>query len=353
MHSTSPLDNLRPSNPSPLDSWRALLKWVAAALVIVGCGITLSVWLIIKLTGDSWHWGTLLLFSPRWLGLIPWAAVIPLLGFSRPWQRWIWVTTGVIGGISLMGFNLPVPTWPQPSIPHVRVITCNVQKDEITLPEIESLIVEVGADIVFLQEFNSAEQMKWPKGWVSFSEGGQCIGSRFPINRTAVCQKDPTADGSRITGLLATLQLEERSLNVASIHLSTPRMGLGDLLGEDGISLEGSFERLKKETDSRSAESEWTRLACDRFGAMDLIAGDFNMPVDSRILTRDWSSYRDAFVSAGWGLGYTKYENYRGWQVRARIDHILISPELSTRWCRVGPDVGSDHRPVLAEIELD
>jgi len=35
-----------------------------------------------------------------------------------------------------------------------------------------------------------------------------------------------------------------------------------------------------------------------------------------------------------------------------RIDHILSSPEFRVRKAAVGPESGSDHRPVFAELEL-
>ena len=33
------------------------------------------------------------------------------------------------------------------------------------------------------------------------------------------------------------------------------------------------------------------------------------------------------------------------------IDHVLVSPELSVSSLRVGPAIGSDHRPVLARVQ--
>ena len=35
-----------------------------------------------------------------------------------------------------------------------------------------------------------------------------------------------------------------------------------------------------------------------------------------------------------------------------RIDHILTTPDWSIAECRVGPDLGSDHLPVMAEVVL-
>jgi hypothetical protein len=35
-----------------------------------------------------------------------------------------------------------------------------------------------------------------------------------------------------------------------------------------------------------------------------------------------------------------------------RIDHVLATPEFTFTKCWVGPDVGSDHLPLLAEVIL-
>ena len=81
-----------------------------------------------------------------------------------------------------------------------------------------------------------------------------------------------------------------------------------------------------------------------------LIAGDFNMPADESALAslRDEGRFRFAFEEAGWGFGYTR-PTRTPW---FRIDHILTSPEWVVRRCRVGPDFGSDHLPLVAEVVL-
>ena len=68
------------------------------------------------------------------------------------------------------------------------------------------------------------------------------------------------------------------------------------------------------------------------------------MPSDSTIFARHWSRYSDAFEEAGLGFGYTKFTRWHG----IRIDHLLSDRGLSVVQCRVGPDVGSDHRPLIA-----
>jgi vancomycin resistance protein VanJ len=76
-----------------------------------------------------------------------------------------------------------------------------------------------------------------------------------------------------------------------------------------------------------------------------LIGGDFNMPADSPMLDPLRSTYDFAFDEAGWGFGSTCPSRFP-W---VRIDHLLASRHWQFTGCRVGPDLGSDHLPLIAE----
>jgi endonuclease/exonuclease/phosphatase family metal-dependent hydrolase len=96
-----------------------------------------------------------------------------------------------------------------------------------------------------------------------------------------------------------------------------------------------------------------------------VILGDLNMtmrnPMYARL--RD-AGLIDAFMASGRGAGRTfpvrpgkmRSINHRMHWVPlpalTRIDYIWLTPELTSHRCWVGPDNGSDHLPVLAEISL-
>jgi vancomycin resistance protein VanJ len=79
-----------------------------------------------------------------------------------------------------------------------------------------------------------------------------------------------------------------------------------------------------------------------------VMAGDFNMPADDSTMASLRSLFRFAFEDAGWGYGYTR-PSAAPW---FRIDHVVTSPEWRVARCRVGPDFGSDHLPLIAELVL-
>lgn len=58
-----------------------------------------------------------------------------------------------------------------------------------------------------------------------------------------------------------------------------------------------------------------------------------------------------SFPSAGWGFGHTARMAHIPFPL-LRIDYIWHTADLAARRAYVGPDVGSDHRPVIAELQL-
>ncbi|NUW31563.1 endonuclease/exonuclease/phosphatase family protein [Nonomuraea sp. SMC257] len=88
-------------------------------------------------------------------------------------------------------------------------------------------------------------------------------------------------------------------------------------------------------------------------GTLRVLAGDFNATLDHLPLRRLLASgYRDAADAAGRGL--TPTWPARGWHglPGVAIDHVLVPERVSVRGYGVQAPVGSDHRPVLAELAL-
>src|SRR5271166_3108675 len=103
---------------------------------------------------------------------------------------------------------------------------------------------------------------------------------------------------------------------------------------------------LQENINVRRLQSELASRWAEAFPGPKLLAGDFNLPVESAIYRLYWSRYTNAFSISGWGLGHTRFTPWHG----VRIDHILVGPGWQVEYKReVGPDVGSDHRPVIAD----
>jgi endonuclease/exonuclease/phosphatase (EEP) superfamily protein YafD len=81
-----------------------------------------------------------------------------------------------------------------------------------------------------------------------------------------------------------------------------------------------------------------------------VLAGDLNLSPGSPYFAQllQSSGLNDALRGYGW------LPTWRAgfWPLALRIDHVLVSPSVCVEAVEVGPDVGSDHRPVWVRLRL-
>jgi endonuclease/exonuclease/phosphatase (EEP) superfamily protein YafD len=259
--------------------------------------------------------------------LIPLAAAVvvfvgPVLGFTIPWR------TLVSGGPPQM---------------RVRVLTSNVDGNAYSPELLGALIAARRPDVILLQELSGKEPDFLPQtdAWNVRQGDGLLVASRFPIRRVTPIHGDSEA---RALALDVELDIQGRPFHVVNLHLETPRDGIEELEMEK---LEG-IAAFRQVAEIQRRESEQVTAAVKAIPGPLLVGGDFNLTADSPIYRRYWSGFGNAFSMAGLGFGYTRYEKHL---VRARIDHVLGGPGWRPVWSWVGPHVGSDHLPVLADLE--
>jgi vancomycin resistance protein VanJ len=334
------LDRAPPSNIRP----RARRWWARVSAVGAWASLTVALlaWTILQF-GDDWPPATVLLFGPRWLVAVPpalflvpaWAAGrLPLLA----------VFAGLIVAIGpVMGFNVP---WAQATVvpdggPRLRIVTCNMhyERGGTDLP---ALIAEMRPDVVALQEWREPHgpgALDWT-GWHVRRLPSLFLASRHPVARTEHLGDRSTGD----QGSAAQYQLDTPagSVTVISMHLASPREQLKGAVEARSSGL----DELAVNSALRDRQLSFAFNEAARLSGPVVIGGDFNTPPDSVLVDRHWRGYRNAFADAGWGWGFT----FRNRWTRVRIDHILVGGGGRASACWVGPDVGSPHRPVLADI---
>jgi endonuclease/exonuclease/phosphatase family metal-dependent hydrolase len=228
--------------------------------------------------------------------------------------------------------------------PQLRVVTFNVEGgDNPRIAEIPSTLVALGADIMLFQECPEAmvaAGQALGEPWVARRDRSLCLISRYPVDTTrSIGEIETRTAGS--TGLVTLYQLRTPSgpLRVGHLHLETPRSGIEVWRGQ------GETRRLVRNTLLRrggsARASGWLRDE-----QADLVGGDFNMPVESWIYRTDWSRCRNGFSRAGTGFGFTRILV----RFSARIDHVLACSGWSPVRAFVGPDLGSDHRPMVVDL---
>ena len=103
---------------------------------------------------------------------------------------------------------------------------------------------------------------------------------------------------------------------------------------------------MESNIDQREIESTLARAFANQTSGPLIVAGDFNMPVESAIYRAHWHEFTNAFSCAGWGFGATKATRWHG----IRIDHVLLGPGWSCAGAQVGADLGLDHRPMVVDL---
>jgi endonuclease/exonuclease/phosphatase (EEP) superfamily protein YafD len=332
-----------PAEKKPRHLWKkidAVAIWSYLVAIVV-------LWIWMRWRGDRGPWATIFLFGPRWLCLTPLAVLAPLAAIWRRRLAWVLLIAFVIGLGPVCGFRIHLP---RPDAPYkLRIVTCNVGQQRYSASELAELIKVLDPDIVALQECKrDPPRLIWPPGWHAERFDELLVASPHPF--TVAGHTSRPAMPSKPAVALFRVELPSGELQLFNLHLMTPRPGLEAVLDSHrGIDLAG-LPALRGILRLRDQESEAiSRWVLDHPGPK-VVVGDFNTPADSVTFRRDWSSLTNAFSAAGLGFGFTKLTETQGWTFGARIDHVLYSTPWHCVRAWVGPDIGSDHRPLIVDL---
>ena len=327
-----------------------VLVWLYVALLFV-------VWLLLYAGGDRWWFPTLILFGPRWLCALPLAVLAPAAAFWR--RRLLWPLTAaaivVVGPI--MGLCLPWARLAVPEGPKLRVLTCNLKDRCHDNAVLNELIRRAAPDVVALQGCSEDARIAWPEGWHVCQQGEMLIASRYPLGEVQrLSQDSPDEDGDvlpstpRLHLLGCLIAAPQGDLCFCTVHPASPHHGIAPLLSHNTVLRPSASPLLSAEIENRWQDSRELSKRLHGRGGPQIIAGDLNLPPDSAIYRTFWAGYWNAFSSTGLGFGYTEWPRLPVLRFGIRIDHILSSPDWQPCRCWVGPDVGSDHLPLIADL---
>jgi len=328
---------------------------IAVATASWLCLATLALyWFLLAACGDRWWFATVLLYAPRWPSGIPLLALAPLA---------LWLSRGSLIPLAagtlvflwpVMGLCLPYASISASATPRLRVLSFNAQGGAASIEDLADLVRTYEPDVVALQERDRGREAVWPEGWHVLCDGEFLIASRYQLRdpRRFICAHLqlpwPAKDALR-----CIVQTPGEDIAFCTVHLYSPRIGLEEVLNPLTIADPARSLTLRTETVWRRRESEDLTAWIDGFDGPTIVAGDFNLPTDSTIYQSCWSSFTNAFNVAGLGFGSTKICQTRWAAYGLRIDHVLFSAtRYACRRCWIGPDIGSDHRPLLADIDI-
>jgi vancomycin resistance protein VanJ len=326
---------------------RLAIASISYLVILLGCLA------LIRSLGDRWWLATVLLFAPRWAFILP-LLVLGIFTWKRgPRRLWIVQAASAFVVVApLMGFHVPWRriTSSTATGHRIRIMTVNLGLQSVDAASLERAIESQRIDIVCMQEWpenpklvNRRLDAFFAKGWRRTKNG--TIASRFPI-----IEEYPASNGEYEEYWFWPARLERARVElspgvstvVASAHLPTMRNGFWFLS-------RGDFAAARRYLGWRTTQVvEVLSKLADVGEYPVLLGGDFNTPADSPLAEMVHSNYQSAFDDAGWGFGYS-CPSRAPW---ARIDQIFGSSHWKFVRSWVGPNVGSDHLPVVAEAVL-
>jgi endonuclease/exonuclease/phosphatase (EEP) superfamily protein YafD len=253
-------------------------------------------------------------------------------------RDWQWAAVAAAGaGVEAVGL------WPR-SVHQVatanglrlRALLINVLRDSQAYDQVASLLEREQPDVAFLQETTEAwaAALQRLQSTFPFSVAvprrdgfGMMLLSRRPIEHAEVVRIGPIA----VPSIQARIRLGERAVTVIGTHPFAPTGGPRALLRRQQLAA------LAQRTAG--------------MGGPVVILADLN--------TTPWSPlFRDLLqhgrlrdTRAGFGVQASWPSPLPAW-MRIPIDHCLVSEEFAVRQRRIGPKVGSDHRPVIVDLVL-
>ena len=334
-----------PAPVPPPRSARALniISWGYLALILI-------VLALVKLLGEWWWPATILMFAPRWAFLFPMPFLVAWAFLRKRWRPMAaQVIAMVVVLVPLMGLRAPLGRLfaPSPGGERVRVLSLNRGAGELDSKAFTRLVADGRYDLVCIQEFRDdpiLDTYFTTTGWHRNVEGS--IWSRFPIVEDLGSL--PT-DEFEVRGAwpvrlsMVRVRLKHgREVVVANAQMPTMANGFQHLA-------KGDLGWFRYYVDWRSRQTD--RLIDRLRQAGDhpvIVAGDFNMPPDSPFMKKIRTAFASGFETVGWGYGYTR-PSQLSW---AGIDRVLATLDCQFLSSRVGPLVGSDHRPIDAELAV-
>jgi endonuclease/exonuclease/phosphatase (EEP) superfamily protein YafD len=162
--------------------------------------------------------------------------------------------------------------------------------------------------------------------------------SRFPIEHVERLPLPPLD-----FALHAALRVDGARLHVFVVHLSPNGLGRNPV---------DQYVRLAQERFAqRAAEVARLEQALRALSEPALLLCDCNLTDTSQAYARLATFMSDSFREAGWGFGHSSFSRRPPFQAQ-RLDYVWHSDRLVALEAAVGPDGGSDHRPVIARLAL-
>ncbi len=325
-------------------------------------GVLTLWWTLINFVAERTAFTSLGLYLPQHPFLLPTLLLFIWATIARSRGPILFnAATLLVFGALLLGVHLPwtrlMPTAKNGE--SVRVMTWNVLLSQGGVDKIAGEIRAQSPDIVCLQETlgrrgkitdRTPELIARFPNWHAARAHDVTVLSRWPLTNERR-YPHPKPAGRRV--LAVTCQTPSGPLDVIVAHISTSARGsrlngrkprnLGRLLETARLIQQTAQARLGQLPVLDKALDE-----AERSGRPTLLAGDFNNPPRGGFHRHLKARLTDAFAQGGIGSGFT----FPAKLPVMRIDYLWLGRGLRARRCFTAPTNASDHRAVVADIEV-
>jgi endonuclease/exonuclease/phosphatase (EEP) superfamily protein YafD len=321
----------------------------ASGVYLIGMLAYLAIRLIF---GDQWWWVALLNAFAIYT-FLPAFILGPLATLAGMWR--VATRMGLLAILAVVWFG---PFFQPPSVspsgaPTIRVSTFNMLGNNPTPEQVISWLRDVDADVVLLQEvppsFRDSVEAEltdlYPESQFDDITNNWNMGmlSKYPI--IAASDFD---DNSRIQRV--TLEINGQEIAVYNVHFQVP-------IQEDSHLFETGFHwldlALHYDEDGRNEQIAELLTTLKTEPLPFIVAGDFNMSQHTITYSSVAVAMTDSFRRTESGLGATFPATLSIIPPLLRIDYVWYQRNAFRAIdTHVGPHLGSDHLPVIADIEM-
>jgi endonuclease/exonuclease/phosphatase (EEP) superfamily protein YafD len=319
-----------------MNAWRKRIADAAGVAVVAVAAASLAA----LLAPVGWPFELFAHF--RWqVGAAAAALLIASLLLRRPWMM-------VLALAALMAQGLPAllpgrtaaahASLPVCSGPELRVVTVNAWFGGTEHAALVDWLARSDADLIALQEVTPGWETALAPLFATYPHRlvlarddayGIALLSRWPFGPDTG-PVDFADDG--LPSLVASVTAPDgRTVRFIAMHTRWP------------------VTRDLQQRRDRSLQAAAQRVAADGATAT-VLAGDLNLtpyaPAFARLLTE--SGLRDALADTAWRPTWQAGL----WPLALPIDHVLVPRDACVLAHSIGPDVGSDHRPLQVELRL-
>lgn len=265
-------------------------------------------------------------------------AVLALLLFVLRSRRWaaIMLIVTAINAVPVLPWYIGEAEASQSSGPRIKLLLSNVYAGNEDTRQLLDLIDQEQADLVFLQEVTDAcnrelaalrEDYPYSLNIPREDNFGIAVLSRHPFSNASVIQSPPHGYPT----LIVEIVIGDRAATFVTTHPAPP-------LGDAGF-------------DARNIQLANIAAVIAEAAGPRVLIGDLN--------TSMWGEQYELLVEktnlvdARHGFGVLPSWPTQLPFAMIPIDHCLVSEEFRVTDVRSGPDIGSDHLPLIVELQLE